>query len=68
MSAFDDWAKTVPSDINLNDWDRRVFNAGMTRAAEIATKVAEEQREEGNDSYGVGGQISEAILAARAGS
>ena len=43
------------------------FNAGMTRAVDIAMAIAESESEEGNDSYGVGWQIAERILKARNG-
>ena len=43
------------------------FNAGMTRAVDIARAIAESESEEGNDSYGVGWQIADRILKARNG-
>ena len=41
------------------------FNAGMTRAVDIARAIAESESEEGNNSYGVGWQIADRILKAR---
>jgi len=71
MSAFDEWVNTRAMDhIHADEYDRFVFNAGMTRAAEIcrdttyAASIADGDAE--CESYNDGCEKSaEAILKAR---